>query len=140
MKACVLTTSDRVETSPLLYRDVPRPEPLVNDVRVRVHACGICRTDLHVVEGELPRRLCSRIPGHQVVGNVEATGARSTRFAIGARVGMPWLHRTCGVCTYCRRGAENLCDSAEFTGYTVNGGYAEYIRAPETSYTNCQKI
>ena len=94
-------------------------------------ACGICRTDLHVVEGELPERRGHIIPGHQVVGTIEARGERSTLFPLGTRVGIPWLHRTCGICTYCSRGAENLCDNAEFTGYTANGGYAEYMVAPE---------
>jgi len=131
MKACVLTKPNAVETSPLLYREVPSPQPAGNEVLIRVHACGVCRTDLHVVEGELPQRQSTIIPGHEVVGTVEEKAEGSTRFAIGARVGIPWLHRTCGVCAYCRRGAENLCESAEFTGYTVNGGYAEYIRAPE---------
>jgi alcohol dehydrogenase, propanol-preferring len=131
MKACVLGTPKLVESSPLVYQDVPCPQALGNDVLIRVHACGVCRTDLHVVEGELPPRRNPLIPGHQAVGRIEAQGEHATRFAIGARVGTPWLHRTCGHCDYCRRGAENLCESATFTGYTVDGGYAEYIVAPE---------
>jgi propanol-preferring alcohol dehydrogenase len=131
MKACVLKQPSPVETSPLEYREVPKPAPVANEVLIRVRACGICRTDLHVVEGELPERRCHIIPGHQVVGTIEARGERSTLFAIGARVGTPWLHRTCGTCRYCSRGAENLCDNSEFTGYTANGGYAEYMVAPE---------
>lgn len=131
MKACVLSTPSPVEKSPLLYRDVPKPQPLASEVLIHVKACGICRTDLHVVEGELPPRKRQIIPGHQVVGTIEALGERSALFPLGARVGIPWLHRTCGICRYCSRAAENLCESAEFTGYTANGGYAEYMVAPE---------
>lgn len=131
MKACVLTTPVRVEKSPLVHRDIPIPKPVGSEVLVRVRACGVCRTDLHVVEGELAPRKTHVIPGHQVVGTIETLGECANRFPIGTRVGIPWLHRTCGVCAYCSRGAENLCESAEFTGYTVDGGYAEYIVAPE---------
>jgi propanol-preferring alcohol dehydrogenase len=98
---------------------------------VRVHACGVCRTDLHVVEGELAPRKSPIVPGHQVVGVVESNGPEASRFALGTRVGVAWLHRTCGTCQYCRSGRENLCESAEFTGWTVDGGYAEYLVAPE---------
>jgi threonine dehydrogenase-like Zn-dependent dehydrogenase len=104
MKACVLTTPRAVETSPLIYRDVPCPQPTGNEVLIRVRTCGICRTDLHLVEGELPRPQSSIIPGHQIVGTVEEKGERSTRFAIGARVGMPWLHRSCGTLRLLRSG------------------------------------
>jgi len=131
MKACVLKQPSPVETSPLVYGDAPNPQPVGNEVLIRVRSCGICRTDLHVVEGELPERKSHIIPGHQVVGTIEALGERSTLFPLGARVGIPWLHRTCGICRYCSRGAENLCEMAEFTGYTANGGYAEYLVAPE---------
>jgi alcohol dehydrogenase, propanol-preferring len=98
---------------------------------VQVSVCGVCRTDLHVVEGELPPRKSPVIPGHQVVGVVEKVGDAARRFKVGARVGIPWLHRTCGVCEYCRAGKENLCDNATFTGYVVDGGYAQYTLAPE---------
>ena len=98
---------------------------------MRVHACGVCRTDLHVVEGELAPRKSPIVPGHQVVGVVEDRGPEAARFPIGARVGVPWLHRTCGVCSFCRSGRENLCERAEFTGWTVDGGYAEHVVAPE---------
>jgi propanol-preferring alcohol dehydrogenase len=131
MKACVLKQPALVETSPLEYIEVPKPKPIGDEVLIRVHTCGICRTDLHVVEGELPKRKGQIIPGHQVVGTVEALGEHSTLFPLGTRIGIPWLHRTCGVCTYCSRGAENLCEKPEFTGYTANGGYAEYMVAPE---------
>jgi propanol-preferring alcohol dehydrogenase len=107
------------------------PEPDKDEVLVRVHACAVCRTDLHVIEGELPPRKSPVIPGHQVVGIVEKQGENARRFPIGARVGIAWLHKTDGTCEYCRSGAENLCDHPEFTGYSVNGGYAEYIVAPE---------
>jgi propanol-preferring alcohol dehydrogenase len=91
----------------------------------------VCRTDLHVVEGELAQRRSPLIPGHQAVGTVEGLGEGAGRFALGARVGIPWLHRTCGVCEFCRSGRENLCEFAEFTGWTANGGFAEFIIAPE---------
>jgi propanol-preferring alcohol dehydrogenase len=131
MKACLLRAPSKVETNPLVYGDVPAPEPGEGEVLVRVHACSMCRTDLHVIEGELPPRKSPVIPGHQVVGIVEKLGKNARRFAIGARVGIAWLHKTDGTCEYCRAGAENLCDSPEFTGYSVNGGYAEQIVAPE---------
>ncbi|HKW62121.1 MAG TPA: zinc-dependent alcohol dehydrogenase family protein [Candidatus Acidoferrum sp.] len=131
MKTCVLRAPAKVETNPLEFAEVPVPEPGEGEIRVRVHACGVCRTDLHVIEGELPPRKSPVIPGHQVVGTVEKLGINARRFAIGARVGIAWLHKTDGSCEYCRAGAENLCDAPEFTGYTVNGGYAEYIVAPE---------
>jgi propanol-preferring alcohol dehydrogenase len=102
---------------------------------VRVRYCGVCRTDLHVIEGELPPRKSPIIPGHQVVGTVEKLGERlaagARTFAVGARVGIAWLHHTDGTCQFCRSGAENLCDDPAFTGYTVDGGYAEYIVAPQ---------
>jgi propanol-preferring alcohol dehydrogenase len=131
MKACVSRTPAKVETNPLEFVDIAVPEPGEGEVLVRVHACGVCRTDLHVIEGELPLRKSPVIPGHQVVGLVDKPGKAARRFAIGARVGIAWLHKTDGTCEYCRAGAENLCNSPEFTGYTVNGGYAEYIVAPE---------
>jgi alcohol dehydrogenase, propanol-preferring len=131
MKACILQRPAAVETQPLLFADSPMPEARDGQVLVKVHACGVCRTDLHVVEGELPPRKSPIIPGHQVVGVVQANGPGASRFAPGARVGIPWLHRTCRVCEYCRSGRENLCEAAEFTGWTVDGGYAEYLAAPE---------
>lgn len=120
-----------VERRPLLYTDVPVPDPGNDEVLIQVSACGICRTDLHVVEGELPPKRSSVIPGHQVVGTITAPGAKATKYAMGTRVGVAWLHRTDGVCEQCRKGRENLCDNALFTGYSANGGYAEYIVAPE---------
>lgn len=131
MKACLLRKSARVETNPLEFIDVPAPQPGQGEVLVRVSCCGVCRTDLHVVEGELPPRKSPVIPGHQVVGVVEKLGANARKLLIGSRVGIAWLHRTDGTCEYCRAGAENLCDHPSFTGYTVDGGYAEHIVAPE---------
>jgi alcohol dehydrogenase, propanol-preferring len=131
MKACLLRAPAAIETNPLEYADVATPQPKSGEVLVRVRACGVCRTDLHVIEGELPPRKSPVIPGHQVVGIVERQGENTRRFPIGDRVGIAWLHRTDGSCEYCRSGAENLCDNPVFTGYTVDGGYAEYIVASE---------
>ncbi len=131
MKACLLRSPAPVDTNPLEYTEVPRPEPGPGEVLVCVNFCGVCRTDLHVVEGELPPRKPHVIPGHQVVGLIEKLGHGATRFQAGARVGIPWLHSTDQSCEYCRAGKENLCDHPTFTGYTVDGGYAEYAVAPE---------
>ena len=131
MKACLLYSPAKVETNPLKFTDTPDPVPQNEDVLVRVAACGVCRTDLHVVEGELPPRKSPLIPGHQVVGRVEKLGPEVTRLRVGDRVGIPWLHHTDGVCEYCRAGKENLCDNPTFTGYTVDGGYAEYALGSE---------
>ncbi|MGH9717194.1 MAG: zinc-dependent alcohol dehydrogenase family protein [Candidatus Acidiferrales bacterium] len=131
MKACVLRAPAAVETNPLQFTDVPDPKPGRGEVLVRVKMCGVCRTDLHVVEGELAPRKSPIIPGHQIVGVVEKCGEGAARFQPGARVGIAWLHRTDGTCEYCRAGAENLCDYPDFTGYSVDGGYAEYAIAPQ---------
>ncbi|HVX80675.1 MAG TPA: alcohol dehydrogenase catalytic domain-containing protein, partial [Devosiaceae bacterium] len=114
MRAMVL---ERVGT-PLKAEERPDPEPGPGQIRVRVEACGVCRTDLHVVDGELPHVPTPRIPGHEIVGIVEAVGPGVASPAIGARVGVPWLGHTDGTCPYCRAGRENLCDHPEFTGYT----------------------
>jgi len=131
MKACLLRAPAPVERNPLAFADVPAPRPGRGEVLLRVNACGVCRTDLHVVEGELPPRKSPVIPGHQIVGTVEELGEGAHRFAPGARVGVPWLHRTDLTCQFCLSGRENLCDHPAFTGYTVDGGYAEYAVAPE---------
>ena len=131
MRACILRAPARIESNPLDLTEVPRPEPGSGEVLIWVEVCGVCRTDLHVVEGELPPKKSPVIPGHQVVGHVAASGIGSERLSMGARVGVAWLHKTDGNCEYCRRGEENLCDHPEFTGYTVNGGYAEYLVAPQ---------
>lgn len=131
MRACILSAPALVESNPLQLVELPKPVPEGKQVLVRVHVCGVCRTDLHVVEGELPPRKSPIIPGHQVVGMVEACGPEAFRFQPGVRVGIPWLHRTCGICEYCRAGRENLCEKATFTGWVADGGYAEYALAEE---------
>ena len=129
MKACLLHGPAPVEARPLEVTEAERPVPAAGELLVRVAACGICRTDLHVVEGELPARLTPVIPGHQVVGRVESVGPGVEGFNVGGRVGVAWLRRTCGDCKFCRAGRENLCGRAEFTGWTANGGFAEYALA-----------
>ena len=109
--------------------EVPAPCPNVGQVKVRVRACAVCRTDLHVVDGELPHPKLPLIPGHEVVGEVVERGAQAEHLHVGTRVGIPWLGWTCGHCRYCRTGRENLCDEARFTGYTIDGGYAEFAVA-----------
>jgi alcohol dehydrogenase, propanol-preferring len=131
MRACLLHSASPIEKNPLDFTEAPRPEPGKGEVLVRVKVCGVCRTDLHVVEGELPPRKSPVIPGHQVVGVVERVGEGAQRFRPGTRVGVPWLHSADETCEYCRAGMENLCDHPTFTGYTVDGGYAEYAAAPE---------
>lgn len=131
MRACRLHDPGPVETRPLSFEeDVPAPGPADDELLVRVSACGVCRTDLHVVEGELPPRLSPVIPGHQIVGHVQEVGARVEGFGAGDRVGVAWLNRTCGACRFCLAGRENLCESPQFTGWTVDGGFAEYAVAP----------
>jgi propanol-preferring alcohol dehydrogenase len=129
MIACVLDQPGPVKSNPLQVRDVPLPELNRDEVLIRVSACGVCRTDLHVVEGELQTRKMPVIPGHQIVGFIEKTGPDVTAIKSGERVGVAWLHRTCGKCKYCLSGKENLCIAADFTGYTVDGGYADYAVA-----------
>jgi alcohol dehydrogenase, propanol-preferring len=115
--------------APLALSEVTLPAPAPTEVLIRVEACGVCRTDLHLLDGELPDIHCPVTPGHEVVGVVSARGSGVMRFAIGARVGVPWLAWTCGVCEYCRAGLENLCPQARFTGYTRDGGYAQEVLA-----------
>ncbi|MEX0349784.1 MAG: zinc-dependent alcohol dehydrogenase family protein [Paracoccaceae bacterium] len=117
-------------TSPrLTLSDIPIPEPGPGQVLIRVEACGVCRTDLHVVDADLTAPSLPLVPGHEIVGRVEALGDGVTELETGKRVGVPWLGHTCGRCTYCGAGQENLCDAPGFTGYTINGGYAEYCVA-----------
>lgn len=116
---------------PLRAAEIPTPTPDDSQVLVQVRACAVCRTDLHVVDGELPRPKLPLVPGHEIVGVVVATGKRVTRFKTGDRVGVPWLGWTCGECEFCRSGRENLCGAARFTGYTLDGGYAEFVAADE---------
>ncbi len=127
MRAMILETP----REPLRAAEAPTPEANPGQVLVRVRACAVCRTDLHVVDGELPEPKLPLIPGHQIVGTVEETGESVDRFSPGDRVGIPWLGHTDGTCGYCRTGRENLCDRARFTGYQIDGGYAEYAAADE---------
>jgi propanol-preferring alcohol dehydrogenase len=131
MKAMILDKPAPVETAPLVQREVPTPEPGEGEVLVRVEVCGVCRTDLHVVEGELPPHKRPIIPGHEIVGRVAKLGPGARRFKPGDRVGVAWLHRTDGTCPYCRADQENLCDDPRFTGYDDDGGYAEFGLAHE---------
>src|SRR2546428_5578715 len=127
MRAMILDAPRR----PLRAADIPRPEPGPGQVLLAVAACGVCRTDLHVLDGELPNPKVPLILGHEIVGTVTATGGGPgvDRFGLGDRVGGPWLGRSCGECRYCHSGRENLCDRARFTGYQIDGGYAEYAVA-----------
>src|SRR5258705_10904605 len=130
MKAWSLDTPAPMDERPLHLSEIAVPSPAGNELLLRVNACGICRTDLHVVEGDLAVRRSPVVPGHQIVGRVAALGARAEGFDIGDRVGVAWLNRTCGFCKFCLAGRENLCEQAMFTGWTVDGGYAEYACAP----------
>ena len=127
MKAMVL----HAPREPLRPTELAGPKPGPGQVLVRVRACAVCRTDLHVVDGELPHPKLPLVPGHEIVGAVAGRGEGVERFKDGDRVGIPWLGWTCGVCEYCRTGRENLCDQARFTGYTLDGGYAEYTVADQ---------
>jgi len=131
VRAMLLRSVRAVEEGPLELVDLPRPDPGQGEVRLAIRACGVCHTDLHTVEGDLDLPKMPLVPGHQVVGVVEARGPGATRFEIGERVGVAWLYRTCGKCEFCRRGLENLCRDAEFTGLDVDGGYAETMVVPE---------
>ncbi|MCC5832420.1 MAG: zinc-dependent alcohol dehydrogenase family protein [Chlamydiales bacterium] len=125
MRAMVLTEVGK----PLELKEIQKPEPASDEVLIRVLACGICRTDLHLVDGELPSPKLPLIPGHQIIGEVEAAGESLGNIKIGDRVGVPWLGGSCGVCDYCKTGHENLCSSALYTGYKIDGGFAEYCTA-----------
>ena len=127
MKAAVLTNPAPIADRPLRIEDVPQPQPAAGQVLLKVRACGVCRTDLHITEGELPRRRTPLIPGHQIVGDI-VDGA-TPELPMGTRVGVSWIGGTDGTCWYCRNDKENLCDSPTFTGYSVDGGYAEFAAA-----------
>jgi alcohol dehydrogenase, propanol-preferring len=130
MRAMLLRSQARIDSDPLAPAEIEQREPDAGEIRVRVRACATCRTDLHVIEGDLSPRRLPLIPGHQVVGTVE-TVSRGGRFRRGDRVGIAWLRSTCGVCRYCAVGRENLCESSTYTGWTHDGGYAEYCSVPE---------
>jgi len=127
MRAMLLHRPLPAEQGPLRLEDIPAPTPGAGEIRLRIHCCGLCHTDLHTVEGELPLPLLPLVPGHQIVGTIDATGAGVRQFKEGDRVGIPWLYSTDQTCNYCQRDLENLCDRGRFTGYHVNGGYAEAI-------------
>jgi propanol-preferring alcohol dehydrogenase len=127
MRAQVLTTAGQ----PLVAAELPSPHPGPQQVLIAVRACAVCRTDLHVIDGELADPKLPLVPGHEIIGTVVEKGEGADRFAVGDRVGVPWLGWTCGVCDYCRRGQENLCNRARFTGYQIDGGYAESTVADE---------
>jgi propanol-preferring alcohol dehydrogenase len=136
VRALALAAQAPIETRPLRLEDRPVPAPGPGEVLVRVLACGVCRTDLHVVEGDLPLVRAPVVPGHQVVGRVERAGAGASRFAPGARVGIAWLRGTCGTCAFCARGRENLCPRSVYTGWHADGGFADYAVVPEAfAYT-----
>lgn len=127
MRAMQLATFESVDRHPLKLAYLPRPQAGAGQVLVRVKVCGVCRTDLHTVEGDIRPPALPRIPGHQVVGVVEAVGEGVTTLKVGERVGVPWLYSACGQCSFCRSGAENLCPQARFTGFHVDGGYGEFM-------------
>jgi len=131
MEAMLLKKFNPIDQNPLELVDIPKPEPESEDILLRIKICGVCHTDLHTVEGELPEVKLPIIPGHQVVGVIEKQGKNASRFKEGERIGVAWLYSSCTNCGYCTRENENLCESARFTGYHVNGGYAEYIVVPE---------
>jgi len=131
MMAMLLEQPSTAEQSPLRSVEMETPRPAQSELRVRVRCCALCHTDLHMVEGELPLPKLPVVPGHQIVGVVEAAGSGVHSFREGDRVGIPWLYSTCGQCRYCRSGRENLCEQARFTGYHVNGGYADAVIVPE---------
>jgi propanol-preferring alcohol dehydrogenase len=154
MKAMLLEQIAPIDNSPLKMVDLPMPDPKQGEIRIKVRCCAICRTDLHVIEGDLPSRVREThqekymgnsdvgalrapygklpiVPGHQIVGVVEKLGAECAKFKVGQRVGAAWLRHTCGTCEFCKADKENLCESARFTGYHAHGGYAEYALAPE---------
>jgi propanol-preferring alcohol dehydrogenase len=131
MLAWQVTRPGPIATGPLTRADLPEPTPGPGEVRVRVRVCGVCRTDLHLAEGDLPPKRLGTVPGHEVVGVVDAVGPGAGRFATGERVGIAWLRWTCGVCRFCARGDENLCLTPRFTGWDADGGYAEAAVVPE---------
>ena len=125
MKAMVFESQGK----PLVLKEVPVPEPDDNQVLIKVHACGVCRTDLHIIDGELTTPKLPLIIGHEIIGSVVKPGKNVSEFIVGDKIGVPWLGYTCGECKYCRRGDENLCENAKFTGYTIDGGFSEYTIA-----------
>ncbi|MFW6114876.1 MAG: zinc-dependent alcohol dehydrogenase family protein [Thermodesulfobacteriota bacterium] len=126
MKAWILENQAKIEDRPIQLREIPTPEPSDHEIRIKVHACGVCRTDIHVAEGDLPLKKSPLILGHEVVGIVDKAGNKVTEFQEGDRAGVAWLNHSCGRCEFCRSGRENLCTEAQFTGWDADGGYAEF--------------
>ena len=131
MRAWLLEKQAPVEDQPLVLRDVPDPQPVDDEIRIQVRACGVCRTDVHITEGDLPLKTSPLILGHEVVGVVDQTGRNVTTFTVGERAGVAWLNWACGTCTFCVSKRENLCRSARFTGWSENGGFAGYVTVSE---------
>ena len=131
MRAWAVERPGPIDARPLVHVERPEPHPGPGEVRIKVSTCGVCRTDLHLAEGDLPPHYPGAVPGHQAVGVVEEVGTGATRFAIGDRLGVPWLRHTDGVCRFCARGDENLCVDPKFTGWDADGGYAEYAVVDE---------
>jgi propanol-preferring alcohol dehydrogenase len=131
MRAMVLGEQKPVSESPLVLREVDEPQAAADEVRVKVSACAVCRTDIHIAEGDLALHRTPVVPGHQVVGRIDQVGGSVTRLQLGQRIGIAWLRYVDGTCPFCRRGRENLCPGSRYTGYDVDGGYAEYAVAPE---------
>jgi propanol-preferring alcohol dehydrogenase len=141
MRAMLLRQPKPIDERPLELVELARPHPGVGEILIAVSACGVCHTDLHVAEGELPPHKSPVVPGHQIVGRVVELGDRVSEHRVGDRVGVPWLHSTDGTCRYCRRGDENLCDAARFTGWDTDGGFAEFTVAPAAfSYPLHEKL
>src|SRR5437899_11026026 len=131
MRAMAVRAPAPIETNPLHAVEVERPRPQAGELLIRIRVCGVCRTDLHLAEGDLPPKHEWIIPGHEIVGEVAELGQGCRRFGPGERVGIAWLRQTCGGCVYCRRGRENLCPNARFTGWDQNGGYAQWATVSE---------
>lgn len=131
MKAMILKNQESIDNHPLKLVDLPVPEPEGSEIRLKINVCGVCRTDLHIVEGELPAHKMPVIIGHQIVGRVDKLGENAKKYKLGDRLGIPWLYKTCGKCKYCKSGRENLCDNPMFTGYDADGGFAEYTVVEE---------
>ncbi len=131
MKAMQLHQASAVDTAPLMAADIDVPQPKPGQVRIEIHTCGVCHTDLHIVEGDLTLPRLPTIPGHQIVGTVDAVGERVIKHKVGDRLGVPWLYQSCGTCRYCQHDKENLCEQIQFTGLHVDGGFAEYVVVDE---------
>ncbi len=127
MKAWVLEKQEKIEGKPLRMREIPDPHPEEEEIRIKIYACGVCRTDIHIAEGDLPLKKSPLVLGHEIVGVVDEIGKKEKKFKIGDRAGVSWINSACGNCKFCLSGRENLCKKAKFTGWDVNGGYTEYI-------------